>query len=279
MLRFRCACLVAVLGLTLPPTAGAQVNLPSLLNLHADLAPVRYSPGSLDRAAHVQARLEALARDYSRWGTQPYVLQGYVLAPEDWTAAGLRRPYGLPERSGPRGIAAPAWGDDHSVALWQKLLGGELPWAGDMPVRGTNEEAASLSLSDVVLQVESARFFVEGEHLVGDAPWIGDLVAHAVALQAFTSHEAARLDEIAGVWAHLAGSRPDLATCSAATADWSTQLACEARFAAGARILLADDHMKTVRRLQKLAKKGRLTETSLVKEHPQLAEWLADGRR
>jgi hypothetical protein len=279
MSRFRLACWLAVVGLCLAAMAGAQVNIPSLLNLHADLAPVRYSPGSLDRAAHVQARLEALARDFSKWGTQRYVLQGYVLAPEDWAAAGLRRPYGLPERSGPRGIAAPAWGDEQSVALWRKLLGGELPWTGDMPVRGTNEEAASLSLSDVILQVESARSFVEGEHLSGDAPWIGDLVAHAVALQAFTSHEAARLDEIAGVWAHLAGNQPDLATCAAATANGSTQLACEARFAAGARILLADDQMKTVRRLQKLSRKRALTEASLVKEHPQLADWLADGRR
>ena len=48
---------------------------------------------------------------------------------------------------------------------------------------------------------------------------------------------------------------------------------------AKARILLADDQMKTVRRLQKLAKKRGLTEASLVKEHPQLADWLADGRR
>jgi hypothetical protein len=276
MIRFRALALLLLAGAA--PSAARQVNLPTLLNLHGDFAPVRYSPGALDRAAHVQARLEALAMDFSRWGTQPYVLQGYVLAPEDWAAAGLRWPYGLPERSGARGLAVPAWGDEDSVALWRRLLGGPLPWTGDLPVRGTPEEAASLSLSDVVLQVESARLFVESEKLGGDAPWIADLAAHAVALQAFGSHEAGRLEEIAGVWAHLGGVQPGLAACNA-SADWATNLACDARFASGARILFAEDRMKTVRRLQKLARKRGLSEASLVAEYPPLAAWLADGRR
>jgi len=268
-----------VVGLALASSASAQVNLPSLLNLHGDLAPVRYTPGALDRAAHVQARLEALAMDFSRWGSQPYVLQGYVLAPEDWAVAGLDRPYGLPERAGARGVAVPAWGDDRSVALWRGLLHGQMPWGTDMPVRGTPEEAASLSLADLVLQVESARIFVEGERLGGDAPWIGELVAHAVAHQAFASHEAGRLDEIAEVWTRLGGGNPDLATCAASVGDPATTLACDARFAAGASILFAEDRMKTVRRLQKLAKKRGLSEATLVKEYPRLADWLADGRR
>ncbi len=269
---------IAVGGALAAPAAGREVNLPSLLRLHGERGPVRYSPGALDRAAHVQARLETLAVDFSRWGSQHYAFQAYVLAPEDWAAAGLRQPYGLPSRSGARGLAVPAWGDEQSVGLWKRLLGGELPWGPDMPVRGTTEEAASLALADVILQVDCARLFVAGERLDGDAPWIAELTAHAVALQAFASHEAGRLAEIADVWVRLgARGRPSLEACAAAGGGETRELACQSRYAEGARILFAADGMRTVRNLAKLARKRGLSEATLVAAHPPLAEWLREG--
>lgn len=264
--------------LAAPPLA-ADPNLPYLLTLNGELCPVRYSPGGLDRAAHVQMRLSVIASDFSHWGTQPYGFQAYVLGPEDWAGGKLRRPYGLPERTGTHSFATAAWGDDQSVALWKKLMGGDLPWGGDMPVRGTPEEAASLSLADLMLGIEIARTFVEGEHLSGDQPWIAPLMTHTVALQAFASHENVRLEEIASVWSRLSvKGLPSLAAC-AAPDGMTTALACEARFYSGAQVLLAKDGLKTVRHIMKLTKKRGLSEATLVKDFPGLADWLADGRK
>ncbi len=270
--------LVALLAV--PPAApAAEINQHSLLTLHGEPCSVRYTPGALDRAAHLQVRLQTLAYDYSRWGTRGYDFQGYVLSPEDWASAGLAKPYGLPERAGPRALAAPAWGDEHSVALWKRLLGGPLPWTAEgMPVRGTAEEAASLQLADVVLQTETARIFVEEENLRGAEPWIAELTAHAVALQAFASHEEVRLLEIQQVYDDLsAAGLPSLAVCPSASKVDATALACGAKFHAGARVLLAKSGLKTVRVLTKLAKKHGLSQATLLKEYPALAEWVSGG--
>ena len=279
MLRRPLASLAAAVLALGAPAVAAEIQLPYLLNLHGELCPVRYSPGALDRAAHVQKRLETLAVDFGRWGSQAYSFQGYVLGPEDWASARLGRDYGLTARSGARGIAAPAWGDEHSVGLWRALLGGDLPWGEGLPVRGTAEEAASLSLSDLLLQLDCARVFVEGERLLGDAPWIAPLLAHATALQLYTSHEATRLGEIGTVWQSLGRrGQPSLEACAVATLDAATELACGARFHDGARILVAKDQLKTVRALRKLAKKRGLSESTLVKAYPALGDWLAAGR-
>jgi hypothetical protein len=240
---------------------------------------VRYTPGALDRAAHLQVRLQTLAADYSKWGSRGYDFQAYVLSPEDWAQSGLAKPYGLPERAGPHALAAPAWGDEQSVRLWKALLGGPLPWTAEgMPVRGSAEEAASLQLADVVLQTETARIFVEEENLRGEAPWIAELMAHAVALQAFASHEEVRLLEIQEVYDHLAAAGlPSLATCPSASKVDATALACGAKFHAGARVLLAKSGLKTVRVLTKLAKRQGLSQATLLKEYPTLAEWVGGG--
>lgn len=278
MFRRRLALLAAALPLCIPAGA-AEIQLPYLLNLHGELCPVRYSPGALDRAAHVQKRLETLAIDFSRWGSKPYTFRGYVLGPEDWAAAKLERAYGLTARSGSSGVVVPAWGDDQSVALWRGLLGGELPWGEGLPVRGTSEEAASLSLSDLLLQLECARIFTHGESLTAAETWIAPLLAHTVALQLYTSHEATRLGEIDEVWQRLGRQGlPSLEACAAADLEPAVELACGARFHDGARILVAKDQMKTVRELRKLAKKRGLSEMTLVKAYPALGDWLAAGR-
>lgn len=273
----RLSLLVALLAA--PSAARAEINMHSLLTLHGEPCSVRYTPGALDRAAHLQVRLQTLAHDYTRWGSRGYDFQGYVLSPEDWAAAGLAKPYGLPERAGPRALAAPAWGDEQSVALWKRLLGGPLPWTAEgMPIRGTAEEAASLQLADVVLQTETARIFVAEENLRGEEPWIAELTAHAVALQAFASHEEVRLLEIQQVYDDLsAAGLPALASCPAASKTDAAALACGAKFHSGARILLAKSGLKTVRVLTKLAKKHGLSQATLVKEYPALAEWVGAG--
>src|SRR5688572_26625519 len=159
----RRAAVLLALGFALPGIAaaeGAPASLGNLLNLRGARSQLRYTPGALDRAAHVQARLDTLAADFANWSGKRFALQGYVLGPEDWAAADMTAAYGLPERTGPGTVAVPAWGDERTVALWRDLLGGALPWGSGLPVRGTPEEAASLALSDLLLQSALAKLFL-----------------------------------------------------------------------------------------------------------------------
>ena len=265
-----------LLALLASPLAARQDALNNLLDLRGEVCPVRYSPGSLDRASHVQERLDTLVLDFRRWGQQAYRFQAYVLGPEDWAAGKLHRPYGLPERSGFSSLAVPAWGEEHSVALWKRLLGGELPWGGDLPLRGTPEEAASLGLSDIVLQLEVAHVFVASEGLQGEEPWIGDVVAHVVALQAFASHEAVRLGEVTGFWNTLAArGKPSLADCASRPATVEAELACQGFYYEAARRIFDDGGMGSLGKLKKLARKKGLSQASLTAAHPSLAGWFA----
>ena len=254
---------------------GADANLAHLFNLRGAHCTVRYTPGSLDRAAHVQARLDALAEDFAKWGGARVELVAYILGPEDWHMAGLRQPYGMPEAVGPNAVAMPAWGDDRTIALWRGLLGGPLPWSSGTPVRGTPEEAASLAAADLVAQVEIARQFVDRERLASGAPWVHELLAATVARAAFERREAVRIGEIEGFFAQLgrtAGPEPP-----SPPIEFREGLAAAARFFAGAPILLRRDKGKTVSRLTKLARKsdGPLAVGDWVGRYPELSVWLS----
>jgi hypothetical protein len=245
------------------PRQASPVGLAHLLNLRGIQTHVRYSPGALDRAAHVQLRLETLAEDFAAWSGQQLPFQGYVLGPEDWAAAQFDVPYGLPKRTGPESVAVPAWGDDQTVARWRVLLGGPLPWGTGQPVRGTPEEAASLALSDLLLQAELARMFLERTGVRGEPGWVGEVLAQSVALTAFHSHEAERIPEIEEVYAHLAATP-------------GGQFAEAARGFDAARILVAKDGLRTPKRLLKLARDngGRIGVGDLVARYPELGAWL-----
>ena len=279
---------LALLAARLDARAADPAALAQLLLLPGDRAAVRYTPGSLDRAAHVQARLAALADDFAAWGGGPSTLRALVLSPEDWQAAGLRRPYGLAERTPNGDVAAPAWGSEETVALWRALTGAPLAWEGGLPVRGTPEEAASLALADLVLQVECGRLYVEGGGaggpggLGGETPWVTGLAAHVVALAAMLRHEPARLPRSAEFWGQLAGdpgARPHGALAAAAAAaddlpvrEW---LAHQAQLHAGARVIVERDGAKSVKRLLALKRsQGRLTAAALLGRYPELGPWL-----
>jgi hypothetical protein len=286
----RARSLVIVVFSLLPPAtpAAADANLPSLLNLRGARSTVRYSPGSLDRAAHVQARLDALAEDFATWGGGQRELLAFVLGPEDWQAAGLLRAYGLPELTGPAGnagIALPAWGDDRTIAVWRALLGtagGPLPWSAGTPVRGTPEEAASLAAADLLAQIDLAREFVDRARLAGGPPWIRELLAATVARAAFERHEAERRQEIVDFFGALARGAASAGAAGGALIGYRDDLpypervAASGRFFAAAGFLLDRDRAKTVPRLMKLAgKNGRpLAPGDLLPRYPGLKEWL-----
>jgi hypothetical protein len=266
----RRAAVVFALGFALPGIAAAEsapASLGNLLNLRGARSQLRYTPGALDRAAHVQARLDTLAADFAAWSGKRFALQGYVLGPEDWAAADMTAAYGLPERTGPATVAVPAWGDERTVALWRDLLGGALPWGSGLPVRGTPEEAASLALSDVLLQSALAKLFLEGVGVSGDPGWVDEVLAQSVALAAFHLHEATRVPEIEHVYARLAES----------AASSASGLSHEARCFAAARIVVAKDGLRTPKRLLKLARAhgGRIGAGDLVARYPELSAWMS----
>lgn len=266
-LHARAALLAAALAPLLAAAAAGQraadpMALAHLLTLPGDLAAVRYTPGALDRAAHVQARLALLAEDFRDWGAGGMTLRALVLAPEDWPAADLRRPFGLPERTARGELAAPAWGSAETVALWRGFLGGPLPWSAGEPVRGTPEEAASLALADLVLQVECGHLFVERAALGSREPWVADLVAHVAAHTAWLRHEPQRLAEVSAAWRALA-----------ARTEAPPWLVREAQLHAGAEVVVARDGTRAVKRLMTLARRqGALTPGALLRRYPELAQ-------
>ena len=84
---------VALLLLPAPATAQQAKPLPYLLDVGDLRALVRYSPGALDRASHVQFRFALLAEDFGKWSGQPVPLSVVLLSRTDWEALDLAVPY------------------------------------------------------------------------------------------------------------------------------------------------------------------------------------------
>lgn len=274
---------LAALALLPRPGGGAAVPadaervLANLLKLNGDAALVRYSAGALDRAAHVQARLESLAQDVRSWAGVDLGLRGLVLSPEDWAGLGLTMPYGMPQQAA-AGIAVPAWGNDQSVAFWRGRVGAELPWGGGTPLLGTTEEAASLGLADTFLQVECGRLAAARVVTVRGEDWTLELLAHVVALSAISVHESERLPEIASTYALMAAHagpppRPEAFTAGGGFDTW---MSFQPVFERGAEIVLAKDGRKGARTLLRIpaGNGGQLTRGDLLKRYPALAAWL-----
>ncbi|MEO8505924.1 MAG: hypothetical protein ABI609_18660 [Acidobacteriota bacterium] len=280
-LRFVPSLVVAALCLTSPARSAQPGDesrvLADLLRLPSDTAPVLYSPGALDRAAHVQKRLESVVKDVHSWAGVDLDLHGLVLAPEDWQALHVSRPYGIPQVVA-AGLAVPAWGDEHSVAFWQRYLGAGLPWGGGTPLLGSTEEAASVGLADTFLQVECGRFAAAKTVGIRGPEWIAELLAHVVALSAVMVHEEERLPEIAAGYARLANHWPAAPAVSAFSAeiDFDTWLSYQPVFHRGAEIVLAKDGRKAAKNLLRLPRGngGQLMTGDLLKRYPALAEWL-----
>jgi hypothetical protein len=200
------------------------------LSMRGDRVPVRYTPGSLDRAANVQKRIEAVTEALAKAGVKFDRITLYVAAPEEWQAAGCTREFGLPEVYG-NTLLVPAWGTDRTVALWTQLVGVPPSGDGSMPIRGTPEEAGSLVWSDVLAQLDAARAGLTRAGVKASSPWILDLLAHLVALSTYERTEPQRLPEIDAFFATLLGRGGQVA------GDTDERLAREARFYALAREL------------------------------------------
>lgn len=254
-------------------TAG-EVDVRGLLQLPGLQAQVRYSPGSLDRAARMQQRMALLAKDWKDWTGRESVLGAYVLTREEWQGAGFERPFGLAQRVGRLWIALPAEGDPETVTLWEQALGGGLPASDGLPLRGTPQEASSMGLADLVAQRELALGMIELEGLAGEPPYVRDLLAHVVAGASFLRWERPRIGEVAGLYRRAAAAHavPDL-TATVPEVPLGVWLAWQARLYDAAQIVLAKDGDDAPKKLVKLRRRlGRpLGPADLVERYPELA--------
>ncbi len=249
-----------------------------LLRLPGDLATVRYTPGSLDRAANLQHRLELAARAFKRWVDTRLEIEVYVLSREEWRQARYDVPYGVPVRVGRRGLAAPAEGDDGTVELWADLLQGMLPAVAGMPMRGTPQQTATMILADFLTQLQMSEILVDEIGIAGDEQWVRGLTTHVASVDLVRRHEVTRLKDLGTMYelaTHKAGPRafsardygPDLSL-----QDW---LWFQAQFHAGAQTIIGKEGKGSLKKLRKLGRKGDgvLTGDLLLKRYQNLNEW------
>jgi len=254
-----------------------------LLDLRGDSVKVRYTPGSLDRASHTQDRFELVVSDCKSWAHNSMPLVVYVLGPEEWQAAEVDRPYGLPQHMSSTELAVASWGDAQTVALWKDLLGRRLPVVGGTALRGSPEEVASIALQNVMAVIEAFEMCLAGSGISGDQPWIDGFLVQVMSRSFIQKHEAGRLAEVDGVFASLSergGGPGALALSQALEPESLTQwLWAEAQFYEAAKRLAEEAGKAPAKAIFKLAgkQKGNLQAAVLVAEFPILADWLKEA--
>lgn len=251
---------------------------PFLLALRGQSVVLNYTPGALDRAVHVQRRLELLSTDFSRWSNVQVRLRVFVLSRDEWGHFGFHLPYGLPGRVSGTTLAVPSYGDAGTVELWTQIRGFPPPPLAGIPMKGTAEEAASLALSDLLMEVEAARVLLSLGGLQGEVSWLHQLMAHSLARSAFEAYESGRLAEIDAFFDSLGSGieTPLPLNRYAAGLELETLLWFESRFQDGARVLLASGKKNEAKGLLKQAAKsgGELTESLFFELFPEMRGWL-----
>ncbi|MCB9378352.1 MAG: hypothetical protein H6511_06260 [Holophagales bacterium] len=265
-----------------PPTPPPGLTgLEHLLDLPGQATTIHYSPGALDRAARVQERAELLASVFHKVDQRPMPMEIWVLEREDWTAAGLARPYGVPETVGEGWFALPAWGDPDQVRTMTRLLGGSPPVASSVPLRGTAEEAATLTVADEMFQLQAAADFGRRVGLVGDRPWVDGVLAHLVARIAFERFEPGRMLGIVSTFdrftARFGGQASRRADDYQEGLPLESDLWYQAQFLRGADVLwVKEGENGSVRYLYKVIQRGTpLPAAELERAYPALTQWRA----
>jgi hypothetical protein len=197
---------------TAAPSSLAVVRA-RLLLLPAAGCDVRYSPGSLDRAATVQEWLCELAAGAARSVRRATPLEVLLLAREEWGEAALPCVFGVPCVVGPGVLALPSAGDAGTVALWTDTLGA-LPVLSGTPFVGSVEEVASLAPADALAAALAARELAAAAGFVVEEPWLIELLGHALYLDATRRGGTGRGEAAAAFWS-AAGALPPAAAGAA----------------------------------------------------------------
>ena len=249
-----------------------------LLRLPGDFATVRYTPGSLDRSANLQNRLQLAARAFKRWVDTRLEIEVYVLSRDEWRQARYDVPYGVPVRVGRRGLAAPAEGDDGTVELWASLLHGMLPAVAGTPIRGTPQQTATMILADFLTQLQMSEILVDEIGIAGDEHWVRGLMTHVASVDLVRRYEVVRLKDLGTMYelaSREAGTRafsvrdygPDLNLL-----DW---MWFQAQFHVGAQTIIAKEGKGSLKKMKKLRRKsdGVLSGDLLLKRYENLGDW------
>lgn len=254
----------------------------NLLALPSDWVEMRFTPGSLDRAARLQGRLEDLIRHVSAWSKgPPQPLEVLVVSPDEWAALQIEHPFGFPVKKDKDSWYAPAWGTEGSVQLWKGLAGSEVEGIGQFQVRGNPKEIASLALADLVLEIEICRSFMSSRAVAGGAEgvWLNDLLGHVLCtasdqLRSYqdpvgsaTLFQALAVAEGAPAELVLSDYGPDL--------DFATWLGFQARFAQGSQLIWANTGKASVKRILRMRRRkgAPLVFEDMLREYPSLSRW------
>lgn len=255
-----------------PPEGAYLVNLPG------DFATVRYTPFSLDRAARLQSRLELALRSWERWTGHKVAVTAFVLTREEWERSGYTVEYGVPVRVGRAAIAAPALGDDGTVALWSDVLEGMLPQVQGAPMRGSPQHASTMVLADIVAQLLAAEIVVDEAGLAGNENWVRGLTTHVASLDFVRRKEGARLPDLDAMYRLIIQRRGEKIMSSRDyqpgldLGDW---LYFQAYFHFGAQAIISKEGKGSLKKLRKLGKKdgGVLQADRLLRHYTDLNDW------
>jgi len=187
-----------------PPASRLAVVASRLLLLPAPGCDVRYSPGSLDRAATAQEWLCELAAGAARAVRRATPLEVLLLTRDEWTEARLPCDYGVPCRVAPGVMALPAAGDPGTVELWRGVLG-TLPKLSGTPLVGSVDEVASLAPSDAMASALAARELAAAVGFAVDEAWMSDVLGHLLFLDAARRGGTGRGEAMAGFWHAVRG--------------------------------------------------------------------------
>lgn len=249
-----------------------------LLRLPGDSVVVRYTPGSLDRAANLQTRLELASRSFKRWIGRRLDVDVYLLNRDEWQQAGYDVPYGLPVRVDHTAIAAPAEGDAGTVELWADLLEGVLPAVAGSPIRGTPQQVATMILADFMAQLHMCEILIDEARLAGDEQWVRSLMTHLASVDFVRRHDPSRLGDLDTMYQLLAR---DSGPRAFATRDYHPDLTLgdwlwfQAQFHRGAQAILAKTGKGALKKMKKLRKKshGVLSGELLLRRFEGLEDW------
>lgn len=257
---------------------GAEEDQPFLLALRGQYVIINYTAGALDRAVHIQNRLELLATDFAKWTGEPQQVRVFVLDRRQWRHFGFQVPYGLPGQVQGTTLAVPALGDSGTIRLWTEVQGEPPPPLPGTPMKGTPVEAATLARADLMTEVEAARMLMSMRGVRGTPVWVHQVLAHLVARNEFARYEAGRLGEITEFFESLASGldSPVALDNYAPGLDLATLMWFESRFHDGARVLMEAGKKNEAKTLVKLALKngGALTDEMLFARHPEMKGWL-----
>ncbi len=286
LLRLLFWLLLSSLLVTLPPALAQEdfdkgIDLEredGFLPLVTNFGTVLYPPAYLDRASAVMDRLQLTGVELYIWSKNAVKVDLLVFDLAGWQKRFPDRLFGLPARVSPTSIAVAANGTPGTVRVWGMLLGRPVPPAPGRPILGTSEQAMTLILCDIMLQLELGKIYAEqvgyGE---GSARWPIDVMAHLTAIAFLDSHDVGQLriyDDLFATWGEDPG--PHSLESLEEGLPLAKQLWYQARFREAAALIREEDASHAISRIGRKMRKRKEREPAevILDLYPELEGWL-----